>query len=157
MLKAGDRAPDFKLQNQDGEWKTLADLLKGGPILLAFYPGDFTPVCTRQLCGYQSAFEDFSGNGIRVVGISPDTVESHRRFREKYKLQFELLADPGKDAFREYGVISKLLFGRANRGVFIIDSNAKIAYERVEAVSLTHRKAPELLDAIRQLGLTPNA
>src|SRR5438309_327549 len=104
-------APDFELENQDGKRVKLSQYWSRGPVLIAFYPGDFTPVCTKQLCGYQNSVDDFSKLGIAVLGISSDSSESHRRFKAKHGLTFDLLTDPDHEAARAFGATSKLLLG----------------------------------------------
>ena len=147
----GRLAPDFKLQNQDGIWITLDDLLQPGPLMLAFYPGDFTPVCTRQLCSYQEAFEQFVKYGIQVVGISPNAPESHIEFIEKYHFTFPLLSDPGKETIRLYGVTSLFMLGGMSRAVFILGKDKKVRYRYVEPTPLTRRKPDELLRILDDL------
>ena len=93
MLKEGDKAPGFELADDAGETFRLADHL-GQKLLLVFYPGDDTPVCTRQLCDYRDGIEAFAGLGVTVIGISNDSVESHRKFKHKHSLPFTLLSDP---------------------------------------------------------------
>jgi thioredoxin-dependent peroxiredoxin len=104
MLKAGERAPDFALADQDGRKVTLAGLLREGPLVLYFYPADFTPGCTKEACTIRDMHDEIAAAGMRVVGIAPQDAASHGRFRDKHKLQFTLLADPDKIAIKAYGV-----------------------------------------------------
>lgn len=150
-LKVGDRAPEFQLQDAEGKATTLASLLARGPVLLAFYPGDFTPVCTRQLCSYQSRIEEFSGLGIQVVGISADPVESHQRFRQEKGLGFALLSDPAREVARAYGVgVLKFLNGHG-RAVFVVGRDGRIAYRQVEAIPVTYSKPETLIRELSRL------
>jgi peroxiredoxin Q/BCP len=144
----GDQAPDFKLQNENEEWVTLGELVKDAPVMLAFYPGDFTPVCTRQLCGYQNAYDRFVSYGIRVVGISANTPEEHQKFRNAYRFGFNLLSDPGHGVAKAYGITSLFMLGGLSRAVFILGKGGKILYRHVEATSLTHRKADEIIEVL---------
>jgi thioredoxin-dependent peroxiredoxin len=147
----GDPAPDFKLQDQDENWVTLSGLTARGPVMIAFYPGDFTPVCTRQLCAYQEMYDQFVKYGISVVGISHNTPEEHQKFRARYHFAFPLLSDPGKATFKQWGVTSLFMFGGASRAVFVVGRNGKVAYRYVEPTSLSYRKPGELIGAIEQL------
>lgn len=144
----GDAAPDFSLQDQDGETFRLS-AQAGQRLLLVFYPGDDTPVCTRQLCDYRDGLESFADLGVRVIGISPDDAASHRRFREKYNLPFTLLSDPDLEVASKYDC--KALIGM-KRGVYLLDEQQRIRYRHIEAVAVFRRKREELIEAIRQLG-----
>ena len=140
MLKLNDPAPDFVLEDDQGEEFRLKDL-RGSKVLLVFYPGDNTPVCTRQLCDYRDGIEAFEGLGVKVVGISNDSVESHR----KHKLPFTLLSDPDLKVAAMYD--SKGMLG-VKRSIFLLDEEGIIRYLHVEAVSLFRRKREELLKVI---------
>lgn len=146
-LKVGDPAPEFELEDHTGARFRLADHT-GGWLLLVFYPGDNTPVCTRQLCDYRDGVETFQGLDAAVVGISADDPESHRRFREKHGLPFPLLSDPDLVAARRYGC--KGMMGM-KRGVFLLDEERVIRYAHVEAVALFRRSREELEAVIRRL------
>ena len=147
MPKVNDKAPMFALQDDRGNEFSLADQA-GRKILLAFYPGDDTPVCTKQLCDYRDGIEAFQGLGVDVVGISNDSAESHRKFREKYQLPFTLLTDPDMAVAEQYD--SKGLLG-VKRSVFLIDESGIVRYAHVESVSLFRRKREELLAVIEGL------
>ena len=125
MLKAGDKAPDFTLPDQDGTAVRLSECLGHGPVLLYFYPADFTPGCTKEACDIRDMHEDISDVGIRVIGISPQDEDSHTKFRQKHRLPFTLLADPGKKAVRAYGVDGPLGLG-VRRATFLIDQDGRI-------------------------------
>lgn len=130
MLTVGTKAPDFTLIEKEGNNVSLADFL-GKKIVLYFYPKDNTPGCTRQACAFASAYEDFKTNNIAVIGISKDSVSSHKKFAEKYSLPFVLLSDPELVAIKAYDVWQeKKMCGKVGMGVvrttFIIDENGNI-------------------------------
>lgn len=125
MLASGSRAPDFTLRDHSGREQSLAALLGTGPLILYFYPADFTPGCTAEACSLRDLHTDIQHAGLRVVGISPQSVESHQRFREKYSLPFTLLADPDKKVIKQYGVDGPLGIG-VRRGTFLIDPRGVI-------------------------------
>src|ERR1700683_1974929 len=110
MLAAGNRAPDFTTHNQNDESVSLADLLKNGPLILYFYPADFTPGCTREACSLRDRHSELQAAGVTVVGVSPQSPESHAAFAAKYTLPFTLLCDPDKVLIRAYGVAGPLGF-----------------------------------------------
>jgi len=145
--KINQLAPDFSLEDAGGETFCLRDH-SGERLLLVFYPGDDTPVCTRQLCDYRDGIEAFAELGVQVVGISPDDAESHRRFREKHALPFILLSDPDLEVAERYDC--KALIGM-KRGVFLLDEEQIIRYRHVEAVAVFRRRREELLEAIKEL------
>ncbi len=144
MLKSGSPAPDFALPDQDGAVVRLRDLLSAGPLILYFYPADFTPGCTREACSIRDLHAELQRAGLRVVGASPQSPESHRRFREKYALPFTLLADPDKVAIRAYDVDGPFGFG-VRRATFLIDRQA-----RIEAAVLADLRIAEHEAFIRQ-------
>jgi len=120
MIKAGERAPDFTLRDQDGVEHTLTGLLDGEALILYFYPADFTPGCTREACDLRDLHAQILGVGLRVVGISPQSPASHRRFRDKYALPFTLLSDESKAVIGAFGVDGPLGIG-VRRATFLID------------------------------------
>ena len=120
MLAIGARAPEFTLPDADGQATSLSNLLRDGPLVLYFYPADFTPGCTREACHIRNLYPDIEGAGLRVAGVSPQSPESHRAFREKYKLPFTLLADSDRFVVKMYGVQGPLGFG-VRRATFLID------------------------------------
>ena len=148
MLNEGDQAPLFELADDAGGTYRLADQL-GRKILLVFYPGDNTPVCTRQLCDYRDGIEAFADLGVTVVGISNDGTESHQAFKRKHRLPFTLLSDPDLEVAEQYD--SKGMMGM-KRSVFLVDEQGILRYVHVESVAVFRRKREELLEAIRQLG-----
>ena len=145
MLKTGQKAPEFELADDQGETFRLHDHA-GKWLLLVFYPGDETPVCTRQLCEYRDGIEELEGLGVEVVGISGDDAESHRKFKQKRSLPFRLLSDPDLSVADEYGC--RGLMGM-KRGVFLLDAGQVCRYAHVESVALFRRSREELIEAIR--------
>jgi len=131
VLEAGDRAPAFTLPDQDGNKVKLTEL-KGETVVLYFYPRADTPGCTTQACGVRDRGTDYERAGIRVIGISPDTVEAQRKFADKFDLKFTLLADADHAVAEKYGAwVEKSMYGRKYWGVarstFIVDPKGKIA------------------------------
>lgn len=125
MLKPGTTAPEFTASDSDGEEFTLSSLLRNGPLILYFYPADFTPGCTREACSIRDIHDDIIGAGLRVVGVSPQDAESHERFREQHSLPFRLLCDPDKAIVRLYDVDGPMGFG-VRRATYLIGQDRKI-------------------------------
>ncbi|HYP01554.1 MAG TPA: peroxiredoxin [Pyrinomonadaceae bacterium] len=145
--KVGAQAPDFILQDGEGaDWQLSAQ--RGRVIVLLFYPGDETPVCTKQLCSVRDNWEAYAATGAEVVGISTDTVESHRKFSEHHSLPLRLLADTDGRVHRAYDA-SSWFPGRAARAVVVVDAEGIIRYRKVEAVSLFRPRDVEIIEAIR--------
>ncbi|MBI2709989.1 MAG: peroxiredoxin [Actinobacteria bacterium] len=147
--KVGDEAPDFTLpgvrDGEEGTW-TLSEL-RGGPVVLVFYPGDGTPVCTRQLNAYTSDMAAFAEVGASVLALSPQGVESHRAFAEKERgFAFPLLADEDKAVGGAYGVLGPLGFYR--RSVFVVAPDGRIAWLHRATAGLTYRPASEIAAAV---------
>ena len=129
-LALGDKAPDFKSKDQNGKAVSLKDF-KGKKVILYFYPEDDTPVCTVEACNFRDNFSMLKKKGYEIIGVSPNSVESHKKFEAKYKLPFILLADEDKKIINAYGVWGlKKLYGREYMGIqratFIIDEKGKI-------------------------------
>jgi peroxiredoxin Q/BCP len=145
-MKIGENAPDFTLKDGDGNnWK-LSDQ-KGKTVVLLFYPGDNTPVCTKQLCSVRDNWADYAATGATVVGISTDSAASHKDFAEKHDLPLTLLADETGEVIEKYTVKSWLP-GRSARSVVVIDKTGVIRYHKTEAVSLFRPKDDDILQAI---------
>lgn len=147
-VSVGDAAPDFTLPASGGRTCSLADFA-GRPLVLAFYPGDDTPVCTRQLNSYNDGLEQFEALDAQVVGISSQGVESHDRFSDKHGLRFPLLADTDKKVAGLYGTLGPLGFPR--RSVFVIDGGGTIRYAHRAIAGLTFRPVSELVEVLRTL------
>ncbi len=125
MLKAPARAPEFVLQDDQGTDTSLTDLLQSGPLILYFYPADFTPGCTREACTIRDIHEDLVAVGLRVAGVSPQSLESHARFRKEHDLPFVLLSDPDKVAIKMYDVDGPLGVG-VRRATFLVNQDRSI-------------------------------
>ena len=125
MLAIGKRAPEFTLPDQDGVERTLAGLRGGQPLILYFYPADFTPGCTREACDLRDLHTQILGAGLKVVGISPQSPASHRRFRDEHSLPFTLLSDERKTAVAAYDVDGPLGIG-VRRATFLIDRTGMV-------------------------------
>lgn len=154
MIAVGQNAPDFDLEADNGSRYKLS-AQRGKRVLLVFYPGDETPVCTAQLCEYRDGFEDYRELGVEVVGISRDDGESHRKFKARRSLPFKLLSDSDLAVARSYGAAGMLGMKRA---VFLVDESGVVRYAHVEAVALFRRRHAELVETIRKLaGQEPQA
>jgi len=125
MLKPGMTAPDFTLPDQDGKAVHLADMLKQGPVLLYFYPADFTPGCTKEACGLRDRFPTVSASGITIAGVSPQSPDSHRRFRDEHKLPFMLLSDEDKTVVKRYDCDGPFGIG-VRRATYLINADGTI-------------------------------
>lgn len=128
MLKIGDMVPEFSLLNQDGDAVSSSSLI-GKPFVIYFYPKDDTPGCTKQACAFRDSFPRFKG--VKVIGISPDSVESHKKFAEKFSLPFTLLADENHEVAEMFGVwVEKSLYGKKywgnQRATFLFDENGEL-------------------------------
>ena len=142
MLKAGDTAPDFALEDQNGDDLTLSDL-RGQTVVLYFYPRADTPGCTTQACGVRDHGPDYKAAGARVIGISPDTTTAVAKFAAKFDLDFTLLADVNHAVADKYGTwVEKSMYGKKYMGVqratFVIDAEGKIINVIEKASPKTH-------------------
>jgi len=134
MVKVGEKAPDFTLQNAEGVQVSLADF-KEKKVVLYFYPKDDTPGCTQESCEFRDSLERFTEAQTVILGLSPDGVESHGKFRDKFNLPFPLLADPERQAIEAYGVWKeKSMYGKKYMGVerstFLIDEEGILVDEK---------------------------
>jgi peroxiredoxin len=150
MLEIGTQAPDFTLPDQNGNMHSLSEY-RGKKVILYFYPKDNTPGCTKQACGFAERFPQFTEKGAVVLGISKDSVASHKKFEEKYGLPFTLLADPELVAIQAYDVWQeKKNYGKTYMGVvrstYLIDENGKIvkAFDKVKAADNPEQMLGEL-------------
>ena len=133
MVKVGEKAPDFTLQDAEGSQISLSGF-KGKKVVLYFYPKDDTPGCTTESCDFRDNRESFEKAGAVIIGVSPDGVESHQKFRDKYDLPFTLLADPERKAIEAFGVWKeKSMYGKKYMGVerstFVIDEDGILVDE----------------------------
>ena len=150
MLEIGTQAPDFTLPDQNGNMHSLSEY-RGKKVILYFYPKDNTPGCTKQACGFAERYPQFTEKGAVVLGISKDSVASHKKFEEKYGLPFTLLADPELVAIQAYDVWQeKKNYGKTYMGVvrttYLIDENGKIvkAFDKVKAADNPEQMLGEL-------------
>ncbi len=125
MLTKGTAAPDFEFTLPDGTKSTLAAHLRAGPVVLYFYPADFTPVCTAEACMYRDFEEELAVRGVRIIGVSPQDEASHARFREQFRLPFPLVADPDRRVIRAYGATWPLGIG-VRRISYLIGADGKV-------------------------------
>ena len=144
----GTEAPDFTLPDGNGKQWRLSDQ-RGRVVVLLFYPGDETPVCTRQMCSLRDRWADYLETGAEVVGISTDSVDSHERFAEHHKLPFRLLSVTGRKVADNYGARS-LIPGKVARSVFVIDQQGIVRYRDVRPIGLIRPKDDEIIRAIRE-------
>ncbi len=126
----GDKAPDFTAKDQNGNTVSLSDF-KGKNVILYFYPQDNTPTCTNEACNFRDNYQSLLSKGFSVIGVSPDTEKSHKKFETKFNLPFPLIADPDRKIVEQYGLwAEKMMFGRKYMGVlrttFVIDPKGKI-------------------------------
>jgi thioredoxin-dependent peroxiredoxin len=141
----GDVAPNFSLQGTGGTY-TLADY-RGRVVVVVFYPGDNTPVCTQQLNAYNDELAQFADLGAQVLAISGQDVDSHEDFSSRHGFGFPLLADTDKQVAREWGVLGPLGFLR--RSVFVVDADGMIRYAHRAITGVTYRPVAELVAAVR--------
>ena len=151
MLEVGTKAPVFELPDQNGKMHTLKEY-KGKKVILYFYPKDNAPGCTKQACGFSERYPQFMENGAVVLGVSKDTVASHKKFEEKYNLAFPLLADPERRVIEAYDVWKeKKNYGKVSMGVvrttYLIDENGIIikANDKVKAADDPENMLGEIL------------
>jgi peroxiredoxin Q/BCP len=149
-MNVGQNAPDFTLKDLNGEEWHLADQ-RGKTVVLLFYPGDNTPVCTKQLCSVRDNWSQYQATGAEVVGISTDSVGSHRSFADKYNLTLRLLADNNGQVTKLYDVKSWLP-NRSARAVIVIDKEGVVRYRKIQALSIFRPKDEEILKAIADCG-----
>ncbi|MBY0586038.1 thioredoxin-dependent thiol peroxidase [bacterium] len=152
-IEVGQKAPAFTLKNAEGKTVKLSDF-KGKPIVLYFYPKDDTPGCTKEACAFRDANDDLAEHGAVVLGVSPDDVASHAKFRDKFKLNFPLLADTDHALAEKYGVWrEKNMYGKKSMGIqrstYLIDPAGKVAkvWQRVKP----EEHAQQVLDALAEL------
>jgi thioredoxin-dependent peroxiredoxin len=147
-IGVGDKAPAFSLPATGGSTVSLADFA-GHPVVVVFYPGDDTPVCTKQLNSYSRELDEFTALDAHVVGISAQGLDSHEAFADKHGLKFPLLADTDKAVAGLYGTLGPLGFPR--RSVFIIDAQGVVRYAHRAIAGLTYRPVSELIEILTSL------
>jgi thioredoxin-dependent peroxiredoxin len=144
----GDKAPQFSLPGTGGRQYSLAEFA-GRPVVLVFYPGDDTPVCTKQLNSYNDDLSQFDELGAQVLAISAQDMSSHEQFTERHGFGFPLLADTDKQVAKAYGTLGPLGFAR--RSVFIVDAEGVVRYAHRAVAGLTYRPVAELVGALAGL------
>lgn len=144
-VTVGSRAPAFELPGTGGRVYKLSDYFGKG-VILAFYPGDFTPVCTKQFCSYRDDGDRLEALGLPMIGISPQDVDSHERFRAENDLQIPLLADEDKRVAKAYGVVGP--GGLIRRSVFLIDGDGVVRYKHVALFGLRYQDVGDLERAV---------
>ncbi len=147
----GKVAPDFTLPDHLGNPVNLGAVCSAGPVLIVFYPKDFTKVCTKQLCNYSDNMAGFQELGVQVLGISHNAASSHSQFAKRFNFPFKLLTDVNHKVTRDFDCSSLFMFGAMSRAVFIVSAKRVILYRYVEPTVLTHRSAKELLQILKDL------
>ena len=142
----GDLAPDFTLPGTGGKDYTLSSY-RGHPVVLVFYPGDNTAVCTTQLKTYTADFDEFESVDAHILAISPQDVASHEGFTDKHGFKVPLLADTDKQVGKEYGILG--LMGLYRRSVFVVDAEGVLRYAHRAIAGLTYKPTAELIKAVR--------
>jgi peroxiredoxin len=145
----GAPAPDFTLPSTQGEI-TLSKRLAQGPVLLVFYPGDDTPVCTRQLCNYRDNLEVFGNLGVQVLALNPQSEKSHERFAKRHDLPFPLLSDAKGSVCKEYGALN--LLGMAKRALVLVGRDGRVRWRRTD-FPIFHQSADAVRRAVAELEL----
>lgn len=146
-IQVDQMAPDFTLKDERGEdWRLYEQ--RGQVVVMLFYPGDETPVCTKQMCSLRDRWTDYRATGAEIVGISTDTIESHRKFSDNHELPLRLLADTDGRVTNLYGVRSWIP-GRSARAVIVIDAHGVIRHRQVQPLSLFRPKDNQVIEAIR--------
>lgn len=146
-MKINEPAPDFSLPDGDGKQWHLSDL-RGKVVVLLFYPGDETPICTRQMCSVRDRWDDYVATGAEVVGISTDSVESHQKFAAHHELPLRLLSDANGEVSKLYGARS-LIPGKVARSVFVIDAKGIVRHSDIRPLGLFKPKDDETIAAIK--------
>lgn len=154
-LQTGDTIPDFKAiasqwkenRVETSDW-SLAEHSQQKPILLLFYPGDFTPVCTKQLCDYRDRWSELKALPVQIVGVSSDSIESHARFLKEHRFPFPLLADPKKEIFRLFDM---LMFGlnMGHRGYVLIDQHQRLKAREREVLPIFKKSTADLVEWVK--------
>lgn len=145
--QVGDPAPDFELEGTDGTFRLSEH--RGERVVLLFYPGDNTPVCTKQFCSYRDRPEEFAALGAKVVGISAQGVDSHREFTDKHSLNVPLLADEDKRVARAYGAVSPIV--GVKRAAIVVDEEGVVRYRHDHLLGLDFQSVDDLRTALGAL------
>ncbi len=145
MSLLNKKIENFTLPDENGNLFELANLT--GKKLIVFYPGDDTPTCTKQLCSYSSGFEEFVNLGVQIIGINQDSVESHKKFKEKYKLKFPLLSDPEKKVIKLFHADGLL---GTKRSTFLLNEENIVIFEN-DTFPIFYKDKEEILKEIKKL------
>lgn len=147
-LRVGQKAPDFDVVSSSGKRLRLADFIGKKNVVLYFYPGDFTPVCTRETCGFRDAYEELASKDTEVIGVSVDSDASHERFAKKYAVPFALVSDAQRSLTKSYDAASfvRTLLGKTSRVTYVIDKKGEIA-----GVFDSELRASKHLDGVGEL------
>jgi thioredoxin-dependent peroxiredoxin len=147
-LRVGQKAPDFDVTASSGKRLKLADFIGKKNVVLYFYPADFTPVCTREACGFRDAYEELASKDTEVIGVSVDSDDSHERFAKKHSVPFALVSDNERSLTKSYDAASfvRMLLGRTGRITYVIDKKGEIA-----GVFDSELRASKHVDGVRQL------
>ncbi len=148
-IQLGDTLPSFSLKNQAGKWVDSSDW-RGTPIVVYFYPSDFTRVCTAQACFFKNSYEDFTRHNTRVVGISPNTVISHQQFASRYQLPFDLLSDSRNTVQTLFGVPKGLLGMISGRVTYVFDATGQLVF-RYQAEIKAKEHVTKALEVVANL------
>ncbi len=147
----GKPAPAFTLQDYTGSFFNFLEIIKVSPVILVFYPGDFTPVCTKQLCDYRDHMQQFHNLGIQLFGISKNDRASHKRFAEEHCFPFPLLTDLDNKVAKKYGCSSLFMLGNISRAIFLVNTKGMILYRYIEPTVVTRRTSSDLIKVVNQL------
>ena len=148
-LSIGDPLPEFTLKDQNGEDFNSVDGITGQPLVLFFYPKDFTPGCTREVCDFRDQYEEFTDLGAQVIGISSDSTNSHAKFAAKYGLPFTLLSDPRAKIRKRFGIKNSLFNLLPGRETFIFDRQGRLVHHYRNSMATNHMK--QALTAVQKL------
>lgn len=145
---------DVEILNSRNQPVSLGELARNEPLLVVIYPGDFTPVCTKQLCEYRDHFSDLKGLGVKMIGLSADDSEKHAEFKKKFNLPFDLYTDPQWKASKALGCTSSWMLGMVSRSIGLVVWNkkknrAELVFREVEKLAVTRMSAKTLQDKIR--------
>jgi peroxiredoxin len=149
-VEVGEKAPDFELPDQEGKAVRLSDFRGRANVVLAFYPADFTPVCTKEMCSFRDDLSQFKGKSAQVIGVSVQPQASKKKFAEKLGLNFPILADEKKDVAKAYGVLGPLGI-HTKRATFVIDKQGVVRHKDVEPIALMRPDDAELLRVLEGL------
>lgn len=148
-IEKGEIVPGFELKNQDGELFNSKEVIGKKPVVIYFYPKDFTPGCTKEACSFRDSYEDFKEAGAEVIGISNDSEKSHAKFSKKYNLPFVLLSDASGKVRKKFGIKKSLLGLVPGRETFVIDADGKVIFKFNSLDASKHMK--KALNAIKKL------